>query len=111
MEQSQIYARATDGKSYPVGAAAPVAATQTLTPAANPANNDTFTVGGKTYKFQTTLTNVANNVKIGASASASIDNAIAAINRGIGDGTLYASATKANTQVTAAAGAGDTMIV
>jgi hypothetical protein len=82
----------------------------TLTATANFANGETVTTGTKTYTFQTVLTNVDGNVLIGASASDSLDNLIAAINLGAGSGTLYAAATVANTFVYAVAGAGDTLI-
>ncbi len=86
-------------------------ASGTLTLAANAANGDTVTIGGKTYTFQTVLTNVDGNVFIGASASASLDNLIDAINLGSGAGTDYAAATTLHPSVSAAAGAGDTMVV
>lgn len=82
----------------------------TLTATANFANGETVTTGTKTYTFQTVLTNVDGNVLIGASASDSLDNLIAAINLGAGSGTLYAAATVANTFVYATPGAGDTLI-
>lgn len=87
-----------------------VAAIGTLTATANFADTETVTTGSKTYQFQTVLTNVDGNVLIGASASDSLDNLIAAINLGAGSGTLYAAATTANTFVSAAAGAGDTLV-
>ena len=87
------------------------AATGTLTNTGNFANTETVTTGTKTYTFQTALTNVNGNVLIGATASDSLDNLIAAINLGAGSGTLYAAATTANSFVSAAAGAGDTMVV
>jgi hypothetical protein len=83
----------------------------TLTLTGNALNNETVVIDGKTYTFQTTLTNVDGNVLIGASASVSIDNLIAAITLGAGAGTLYATATTAHPSVTASAGAGDTMTV
>ncbi len=82
----------------------------TLTLSANVSDGDTVVIGGKTYTFQATLTNVDGNVKIGASASVSIDNLIAAITLGSGSGTLYAAATTLHSTVSAEAGAGDTMI-
>jgi hypothetical protein len=84
-------------------------ATGILTLSANVNNNDTVTTGTKTYTFETSLTDVDGNVLIGATASDSIDNLIAAITLGAGSGTLYAASTTANTFITAAAGAGDTM--
>lgn len=88
-----------------------VAATGTLTLSANVSNLDSVTIGTKTYTFQTVLTDVDGNVLIGATASDSIDNLIAAINRSAGAGITYAESTIKHTQVTAAAGAGDTMDV
>lgn len=54
---------------------------------------------------------VANEVLIGGSASASLDNLIAAINGAAGEGSTYGTGTTASTQVTAAAGDGDTVVV
>lgn len=86
-----------------------VSATGTLTATANFGNTETVTTGSKVYTFQTVLTNVDGNVLIGATASDSLDNLIAAINLAAGAGTLYATATTANTFVSAVAGAGDTL--
>jgi hypothetical protein len=88
-----------------------VKASGTLTLTENAANTNTVTIGSTVYTFQDTLTNVAYNVKVGASASATIDNLIAAITAGAGSGTAYAAATTAHPSVTAAAGDGDTMTV
>jgi hypothetical protein len=84
-------------------------ATGILSASANFTNGETVTTGTKTYTFQTVLTNVDGNVLIGATASDSLDNLIAAINLGAGAGVVYAAATTANGFVSAAAGAGDTM--
>lgn len=86
-----------------------VAASEVLTLTANVANNDTVTIDTKTYTFQTTLTDVDGNVHIGATASDSLDNLIAAINLGSGAGTDYATSMTLHPTVLAAAGAGDTM--
>lgn len=84
-------------------------ATGILTLTANVADAKIVTIDTKVYTFQTVLTNVDGNVLIGASASDSLDNLIAAITLGAGAGTLYATATTFHPTVTAAAGAGDTM--
>ena len=82
----------------------------TLTLTGQPADTQTCTTGTKVYTFQTVLTNVDGNVLIGANASATIDNLIAAINLAAGSGTTYAALTTAGEEdVEAAAGAGDTM--
>lgn len=99
--------RALAKKSTVVAAA--TKAVGTLTLAGNAANTETVVLGTKTYTFQTVLTNVDGNVLIGANASASIDNLVAAITLGTGAGTLYAAATTANSLATATQGAGDTM--
>jgi hypothetical protein len=92
-------------------AIANVAATAILTAAGQPANTNTVTIGSVTYTFQTVLVNAPNNVLIGATASISLDNLIAAINAGAGAGTLYGTGTVANPHVSALAGAGDTIDV
>ena len=84
-------------------AAGLAAATGTLTAyISNVSNGDTVTIGTKIYTFQTTLTNVDGNVKIGADRVASLTNLFYAINASGGTaGTDYALATTAHTQVTA----------
>jgi hypothetical protein len=81
----------------------------TLTCTANAADGDTLTIGSKVYTFQTVLTNVDGNVLIGLAATNTLDNLIDAINLGAGGGTDYAAATTLNADVTAAAGAADTV--
>jgi len=84
-------------------------ATGILTLTGNALDTETVVIDGKTYTFQTALTDVDGNVLIGAAATDSIDNLIAAITLGAGAGTLYATSTTLHLTVTAAAGAGDTM--
>jgi len=48
------------------------------------ANGNTVTIGGKTYTFRTTLTNVDGYVQIGPTTHRTIYNLVAAINRGKG---------------------------
>lgn len=87
----------------------PVAATGVLTLTANAADTETVTIDTKVYQFQTALTDVDGNVLIGATASDSLDNLIAAITLGAGSGTLYATSMTLHPTVTGAAGAGDTV--
>lgn len=83
-------------------------ATGTLTFGANPAATKIVTIGTTVYTFRVTAS-AAYDVKIGATASDSLDNLIAAVTAGTGSGTLYGTGTAAHPDVTAAAGAGDTM--
>jgi len=92
-----------------VAVPAAAAATGVLTLSANVSNGDQVLIDAKTYTFETFPTNVDGNVLIGATASDSIDNLIAAITLGAGAGSLYAAAMTLHPTVTAAAGAGDTM--
>jgi len=79
-----------------------------LTASANLSDGDTVKLDSKVYTFQATLTNVDGNVHIGASASDTLDNLIAAIGLGSGAGTDYATVMTLHPTVTAVAGAGDT---
>jgi len=88
-----------------------VAATGTLTLSANAADGETVVIGSQTYTFKSPFVDAANNVEVGGSASVSLDNLIAAINGAAGEGSTYGTGTATNTDVTAAAGAGDTMDV
>lgn len=98
------------GGSVDSGAAA--AATGVLTTTANLANTETVTIGGKTYTFQTVLTNVDGNVLVGASAAASITNLYNAINgTGGTPGTDYALSTTAHPTVKATAKTTTTLTV
>lgn len=85
--------------TYRVGVAATGSVNLT---AGNAADGNTFTINGKTYTFQTSLTNSDGNVLIGGSATASIANLVAAITLGAGAGTTYAAATTAPSNVTGA---------
>lgn len=86
-------------------------ATGVLTLSGNAVAAETVTIGSKVYTWRAAVGATANEVLVGANASASIDNLIAAINGAAGGGSTYGSATVASTEVTAAAGAGDTMDV
>lgn len=93
-----------------IDTAAAVQASSTLTLTGNAVADETVTIGDITYTWKASVSTTANQVKIGATASDSLDNLITAINAGAGSGTVYGSATVANPKATAAAGAGDTMI-
>ena len=83
-----------------------VAATGTLNLAGQPSNGETVTVGATTYTFKTTLSSsptVANEIHIGASASATATNLAEALNGGANIGTDYSTGTAANASATAVA--------
>lgn len=65
-----------------------------------PANAQTFTVGGKVYTLQTVLTNVDGHVLIGATFQDTVANILAATTLGPGAGTTYAALTTAHPTVT-----------
>ena len=75
-----------------------------------PANGATVTIGTRVYTFQTTLTNVAGNVLIGASAATALDNLKSAVNLTSGAGTTYAAATTIHPTVTATDNADTTQL-
>lgn len=92
-----------------VAAEAAVPASGTLTLTGNAQDTETVTIGDVVYTFQASLVDEPNNVLVGASASDSLDNLIAAINADAGAGTLYGTGTVVHPDVLAVAGAGDTM--
>jgi hypothetical protein len=63
----------------------------TLTVAIQPTDGDTFTIDGKVYTLQTTLTNVDGNIQIGAAVANTQANILAAINLTGTPGTDYAA--------------------
>ncbi len=88
-----------------------VQATGTLTLAGQPNDGDQVEIGGQTYTFNTVL-GASGSILIGAAATDTIDNLIAAINNAAGEGSTWGNGTPApNADVTAVAGAGDTMDV
>jgi len=87
------------------------AAQGTLTLTGNVTADDEVKIGSITYKFVAGIP-AAYDVAIAGSASATIDNLIAAITAGIeGVGTAYGTGTVAHPDVTAAAGDNNTMTV
>lgn len=98
-------------ESWDTGQPPAVAATGVLTLAGNALNTETVTLDVKVYTFQTVLTDVDGNVKIGADADESIANLVAAITLGPGAGTKYAASMTLHPEMTAEEGAGDTMDV
>ena len=83
-------------------------ATGTLTFAGNAVANETVTIGDQVYTWKASVSTTANEVKVGASAAASVTNLVAAINATAADaGTLYGSATAQNVYVSAVDGTGD----
>jgi len=106
-------------------AAAPQSAVTSISPAmsamgtlsqtvagTNAAIGDQVTIGTNQYTFVGTLTNTrANQIKWGATVTASLNNLIAAVNGAAGAGTNYSSATKPNASVTAGPLAGHAFTV
>lgn len=86
-------------------------ATGVLTASANPAAAGTVQIAEKIYTIVTALTGAPYEVLRGAAATNTLDNLIAAINSGSGAGTTYSASTPPHPDVTAAAGAGDTIDV
>lgn len=80
--------------------AVPVAAQGTLTIAVQPTDGDTVTIGGRTYTFETTLTDVDGNIQIGAAVTDTQNNLVAAFDLSGTAGTDYATSMTANTEVT-----------
>lgn len=86
-------------------------AAQTLTGTGVFANNETVTIAGKVYTFQTTLTDVDGNVLIGANLAASLANLKAAINLESGAGTTYAASMTVNPHCRAHSADATTLVV
>lgn len=101
--------RLNDGESGTTSAG--VKATQTLTASGVFSNGETVLIGDKTYTFVTTLSGAANEVLIGASAAASLDNLKSAINATAGEGSTYGTGTVANPNVTATTNTDTTQVV
>lgn len=91
-----------------VGSNAAVAATGVLTLTGLPLAGETVTIGSTVYTFRATVP-AAFDVLIGANASDSLDNLIAAINAAAGAGSTYGTGTTGHPTVGAAAGTGDTV--
>lgn len=109
-----IYGKQSDGSGGAVGVTAATQATGTLTLASNALATETVTIGARVYTWAASAnTQTPNVVKIGATASDSLDNLILAVNGGTSaqQGSLYSFNTVQNAQASAAAGAGDTMVV
>lgn len=84
---------------------AAAAASGTLTFSGTGTANDTVVIGGVTYTLKATLA-AANDVLIGASATATAANLVAAINKAAGEGTTYGTGTLQNPSVSASSAAG-----
>lgn len=76
-------------------------ASEVLTCSAQPGNTETVVLNGKTYTFQTVLTDVDGNVLIGIDLAESLANLKAAINLEAGAGTKYATSTTLHPTITA----------
>jgi len=101
LQRKRVLASGENIVDVAVPAAAKGTGVMSIATAGNFIATDTITTGTKTYTFVSPLVNVDGNVLLGATASDSIDNLVAAITLGAGSGTVYAAATTANTFVTA----------
>lgn len=112
--KGSLYLRSDGGANTTLyvreAAGATVAATGVLTLTGNAVAGETVTIGGVVYTFRAALVG-AYDVLVGAAATNSIDNLIAAINGTAGEGSTYGTGTVAHPTVGAAAGVGDTMDV
>jgi len=67
------------------------------TPANNPSDEDTISIQGITFTFQSVIGTAAGNILQTTSTAVTIDNLVALINAGgVGDGTNYVSLSTAN---------------
>lgn len=97
---------------FRVAIGAGVAATGTLAMnTEQPHDGDTVILGNTTYTFKTALTPTAGQVLIDDTTEHSMDNLIAAIEGGAGEGTKYATGTLSQGMVTASKATADTMLV
>lgn len=103
--------RFNDGLSGTTSAG--VKATQTITTTGTFSDGEVVTAGDVTYTMRTALSSpaVKNEVLIGASAAASLDNLKSAINATAGVGTTYSTGTVANPLVTATTNTNSTQVV
>lgn len=105
LEQKVLY---LEKRATTVSGTAP---TTTLTSSGTAGNDETFTIGNRTYKMKTALTGAADEILIGANASASLDNIKAAINGAGTPGTDYSQATVRNADFTAGAKNATTLVI
>lgn len=94
--------RGIDPANFDVVQAGGVKATGSITLSNAGSDGDTITIGSRTYTLKTAAPSAADEIKIGGSAAATASNIAAAINAGVGSGTLYGAGTTANTDVSAA---------
>lgn len=87
------------------------APTTTLTSTGTAGNNETFTIGSRTYTLKTTLTGAANEVLIGAAATNTLDNIKEAINGTGTPGTNYSQTTLRHPLVTAGTKTATTLVI
>lgn len=101
--------RLNDGESGTTSAG--VKATQTLTASDVFTDGETILIGDVTYTMVDTLSGAKNEVLIGASAAASLDNLKSAVNGTAGEGSTYGTGTVANPKVTATTNGDTTQVI
>jgi hypothetical protein len=90
------------------------APTTTLTSTGTAGNNETMTLGSRTYTFKTALTGAADEILIGAAATNTLDNIKDAINATSvsgSPGTTYGTGTKRNPDFTAGTKTATTLVI
>jgi hypothetical protein len=107
--EATALASSATGRTVAPTLAAQTTANALATFAGQPANGETLKVGNVTYTFKTAIVS-AFDVLIGAAASNTRDNLVAAITAGAGAGTTYGTGTTAHPLVTAVAESGNARI-
>lgn len=100
LAQTGVFSWALQSGKYGSGTLTAVKAVGQLVYTAQPALNDTITIGTQTYTYKTVLSTgptVANEIFRGVDMAASIANTVLAIQAGAGIGTNYSTGTLANT--------------
>ena len=98
----------------PGGGAAAAQSTGFLALNSNPGNGNTVTIGAQTYTFTSSTPAAANQVALGQTINATLNNLMEAVNNGpngTGAGSAYGTSTVANTEATVTSVSGNQALV